>query len=233
MNLSRLISNRGNTLSVDRRDIESYAKQHYRKLHKAKRATWNGRQIKNAFQTAIALADFDNKSPNQDDHAAPHEERPAVLTRAHFEVVAKASEGFDDYLCRIHGTDADRARRAGERDGDDGLAIGFGRRRSSLALFPLTSPKKSAKKRDDDDDTSDSSSTEDVDPKDRKRSKKEKKAKKYAEPSDSSTSEDDDEKEKKKRKKEKNSKKKAEEAAKSKGRVKAEADSTEETSSSE
>ena len=231
MNLSRLIANRSDTLVVHREDIENYAKEHYKDLRNANRATWNGRQIKNAFQTAIALAEFDNRTRRQDKGSPAEEGRLTVLRREHFEVVAKASEGFDDYLCRIHGPDGDRARRAGERDGDDVPPTGGGgKRRSSLALFPLSGPKKPTKARED---SSDSSSSDDQDPKDKKRHKKDKKAKKYAESSDSSSSEDEDEKEKKRRKKEKKAKKKAEEAAKLKEKLKPISNDSEETSSSE
>jgi hypothetical protein len=107
MNLQRLAKNK-KELEVEAEEIEEYARQHYKDLSKKDKPIWNGRQIKNAFQTAIALAEFDaNKK-----HTEP------VLAPEHFQVVAKASEGFDDYLSRIHGTDADRARREGQRDDD-------------------------------------------------------------------------------------------------------------------
>jgi hypothetical protein len=104
MNINRLIEQK--RIDVEYDSIAEYAKQHYKALFKAKRTTWNGRQIKNAFQTAMALAEFDAKIKRQ---AKP------VLTKEHFEVVAKASEGFDEYLFRLHGTDAERARLEGGR----------------------------------------------------------------------------------------------------------------------
>ena len=223
MNLSRLIANRSDTLVVDRDAIEKYAKQHYRVLRNANRATWNGRQIKNAFQTAIALAEFDNR--------AKEEDRVAVLTKAHFQVVAKASEGFDEYLSRIHGPDADRARRAGERDDDDIPMNGMsaGRRLSSSAVFHLPSPKKVAKKRND---SSESSSSDGEDLKEKKRHNKEKQAKKHVEFSDSTSSEDEDKKERKKRKQDKKARKKAEDEAKLK-KMKAKIEHSDDSISSE
>lgn len=159
MNLNRLVTNRRH-LEVDRKKIESYAKKHYKDLTRSNRATWNGRQIKNAFQTAIALAEFDAKDRNQ---AKP------VLTTEHFNVVAMASEGFDYYLSRIHGTDADRARRDGQRDDD------LRDMRSRPTLFPEASSKPSKKY-----ESSDSSSSEDSDAKEKKKPKKEKKKEKKA-----------------------------------------------------
>ena len=119
MNLQRLIENR-DYIEVDNKAIKKYAKKHYMELSKAKRGPWNGRQIKNAFQTAIALAEFDSKTEGQ---------TKPTLTTEHFKVVAKASEGFDKYLIRIHGTDMDRARREGQRDDEQSQAV----------VFPVTS----------------------------------------------------------------------------------------------
>ena len=115
MNLKRLMQNQSH-IEVDAKAIKRFAKKHYIGLSKAKRGPWNGRQIKNAFQTAIALAEFDART---DAHPRP------VLTVEHFEIVAKASEGFDAYLARIHGPDMDRARREGQRDDEQAQAVVF------------------------------------------------------------------------------------------------------------
>lgn len=68
---------------------------------------WNGRQIQNAFQTAIALAQFKvRKTP---------EKRPEI-TVEHFETVAKASIQFDSYLKEVHlGDEAKNAKKKGVR----------------------------------------------------------------------------------------------------------------------
>ena len=158
MNLQRLTDNKKD-LEVDCDAILDYAKEHYKRLSKAHGSTWNGRQIKNAFQTAMALAEFDAKN---------RQDTKPKLTTEHFKIVAKASEGFDEYLSRIHGTDADRARREGQRD-DDPRDDGSKRGHFPLAFKP-------AKK----EGTSDSSSSEESDIKEKKKRKKEKKAKKKA-----------------------------------------------------
>ncbi|KAL8811797.1 MAG: hypothetical protein Q9223_007455, partial [Gallowayella weberi] len=75
MNLERLSKSK-RALAVDGEEIYEYAKQHYKALVKKGKTTWNGRQIKNAFQTAIALAEFD---------ANKREGRP-ILAVEHFQV---------------------------------------------------------------------------------------------------------------------------------------------------
>lgn len=155
MNLQRLIEHRHN-FDAEVKEITKYAKRHYRTLEKSKRATWNGRQIKNAFQTAIALAEFDAKME--------HKSKPVLRTK-HFEVVARASEGFDYYLSMIHGTDADRAKREGMRFDDPRDVM------SRPNLLPST-PRSTNKYA-----SSNSSSSEESDAKEKKKRKKEKKEK--------------------------------------------------------
>lgn len=155
MNLERLVKGK-KALDVEGKEIYEYARQHYKELSKNKRPTWNGRQIKNAFQTAIALAEFD----------ANKKEGKPILALEHFQVVAQASEDFDDYLIRVHGgTDADRARLHGQRDDDPRES------RSQSTFFPTATPK--SKKYEG----SDSSSSETSDAKEKKKRKKEKEKK--------------------------------------------------------
>jgi hypothetical protein len=73
--------------SIEEKDILRYSKEHFNKLKADKFLNWNGRQIRNAFQTAIALAEYD---------ARPGEK--PVLSRKQFETVATASRDFDQYL---------------------------------------------------------------------------------------------------------------------------------------
>ena len=146
MNLQQLIEQRHN-FDADVKGITKYAKRHYRTLEKSKRATWNGRQIKNAFQTAIALAEFDAKTE--------HNSKP-ILSTKHFEVVARAM---------IHGTDADRAKREGMRFDDPRDVM------SRPTLLPST-PKSTNRYA-----SSSSSSSEESDAKAKKKRKKVKKEK--------------------------------------------------------
>ena len=107
MNLTRTQEGKKN-IQVDRAEIRGYAKKHYKELK------WNGRQIRNAFQTAIALAEFDAKKEaikagveGAEDMIHP----PAKLTRQKFVKVAKASKDFDEYLKEVYSglNDADIA----------------------------------------------------------------------------------------------------------------------------
>ena len=96
MNLDRL--NRENKkpaparkIEFDTEEIMEFARGHWRDGHR-----WNGRQIKNAFQTAIALAEWDaSDSPN----ACPGD--IAHLETKHFKDVAIASARFDQYLLKV------------------------------------------------------------------------------------------------------------------------------------
>jgi hypothetical protein len=109
MNIDRL-ERENNSLNCktaihfDRKEIEKFAKRHWKDGNR-----WNGRQIKNAFQTAVALADWDNlkeNAPNGDDtKSSPH------LARKHFETVAAASAHFDRYLMEVRSSDQHRAKR--------------------------------------------------------------------------------------------------------------------------
>ena len=86
-------------LEIDEDEVLDYALQHFEDLKKAGKGRsggWNGRQIKNAFMSAIALAYY--KVP---------ESQQVRLGVSHFKKVAKASKEFDDYMTRTQaGRDA-------------------------------------------------------------------------------------------------------------------------------
>ncbi|KAI0193584.1 hypothetical protein EV127DRAFT_360831 [Xylaria flabelliformis] len=82
-------------------EILKWAKKNYKNLG------WNGRQIRNAFQTVLALSEFKakgkkNKSKNSDKQANP------VVKLRYFKVVANAMNQFNEYLKATHGYDEDR-----------------------------------------------------------------------------------------------------------------------------
>ncbi|KAF4835117.1 hypothetical protein CGCTS75_v002692 [Colletotrichum tropicale] len=75
---------------------------------------WNGRQIRNAFQTAIALAEFKAQSKDKarrtgKDSSSPTPRSPKrpVLSQDTFMLIAEASTQFNDYLLQTHGQDED------------------------------------------------------------------------------------------------------------------------------
>lgn len=88
-------------IRVHRGRILRFAELNYETLQ------WNGRQIQNAFQTALALAQFKvRKTPDK---------RPEI-TIEHFETIAKASIQFDTYLKEVHrGDEAKNAKTKGVR----------------------------------------------------------------------------------------------------------------------
>lgn len=104
-NLRRTLERKQGSLIAnqdDINDINMFAEKHYTE-NVASKSTWNGRQIRNAFQTAAALAEFEAleahaQAKKAGTAAADSSPQPAVLTRRHFEVVADASLEFDLYI---------------------------------------------------------------------------------------------------------------------------------------
>ncbi|RYP65063.1 hypothetical protein DL770_009078 [Monosporascus sp. CRB-9-2] len=74
---------------------------------------WNGREIRNAFQTAVALAEFRlSQNPNKTKHDNP------TLDQRDFEQVCRMTKQFKQYLIDVHGDDEEgRAFRAKARAG--------------------------------------------------------------------------------------------------------------------
>ncbi|KAI2462837.1 hypothetical protein F4781DRAFT_426853 [Annulohypoxylon bovei var. microspora] len=79
-------------IKVDKEKILQYADLNFEELH------WNGRQIRNAFQSALALAEF----KVQDTSKSP------ILSVEQFDTIAQASHEFDHYLLTTHGLDEDK-----------------------------------------------------------------------------------------------------------------------------
>ncbi|KAK7994126.1 Mss4-like protein [Apiospora arundinis] len=96
----------GRRVSYDMSSMLNFAEQHYREHQLYNR--WNGRQIRNACQTALALAEYDSHGGRiiQDDEA---EDNTLVeLQLRHFQLVQKAYLDFGCYLGDIRGTQGDR-----------------------------------------------------------------------------------------------------------------------------
>ena len=79
--------------SVDK--IIRWVKENWRDLK------WNGRQIRNTFQTVLALTEFLAKTKD----GTPTSPK---LQRKHFKTVANASRQFNEYLQETHGMDEER-----------------------------------------------------------------------------------------------------------------------------
>lgn len=97
--LCRRAKSQQERLEIDEDELLDYAVQHFDDLKKAGKGRsggWNGRQIKNAFMSAIALANYNVPDGHQ-----------VRLGTSHFKKVARASKEFDDYMTRTQaGRDA-------------------------------------------------------------------------------------------------------------------------------
>ena len=100
MNLGRIEKSDIN-LEIQADKIMKFAKAHWSDSKRKGTPRWNGRQIKNAFQTAIALAKYDYN----DEHFGPDSsevDRPR-LSDKHFEIVSNTSDHFDEYISAVYG----------------------------------------------------------------------------------------------------------------------------------
>ncbi|KAM0254283.1 hypothetical protein ACHAQJ_006923 [Trichoderma viride] len=105
-------------IRFNRKEIEAFARKHWKSNGEGTR--WNGRQIKNAFQTAIALADWDHVESTG---GILHPDGP-LLKIEHFKKVAQASAHFDNYLISVRNTDGYRAKQLDIRRDDIGYELG-------------------------------------------------------------------------------------------------------------
>ncbi|KAG9228841.1 hypothetical protein BJ875DRAFT_476478 [Amylocarpus encephaloides] len=85
-------------IDIEEGKIRRFYERHWEENIPYPSRAWNGRQIKNAFQTALALANWDF----HDAESTPRLERP-FLKAAHFVQVAETSAHFDDYISDVHG----------------------------------------------------------------------------------------------------------------------------------
>ncbi|CZT15096.1 uncharacterized protein RCC_00995 [Ramularia collo-cygni] len=97
LNLDRIETSPEFDLDIRRKDIMDFCKKHWETNQDFPGRLWNGRQIKNGFHTAIALANWDF----WDNKGHEKREKP-LLTAKQFEYVAKTSSAFDDYLDEVH-----------------------------------------------------------------------------------------------------------------------------------
>lgn len=101
------------TIKVDHDTLIAHAESLFNTQESQKESgpVWNGRQIRNAFQSAVALAGF-RIQPGQ----------PVILSKEHFEKVSEVSNHFNNYLWHVKRAhnDADMARIGMLRD--DGYA---------------------------------------------------------------------------------------------------------------
>ena len=109
----------GIILHIDEAEILTFAKKHYFSTA-SKKANWNGRQIRNAFQTATSLAEYEahEHKSKQNKARSLEQTRPSELELKvdHFDRVAWASFEFDQYLSQTRAlTDTELAFQNAER----------------------------------------------------------------------------------------------------------------------
>lgn len=115
-------------LFIDDKAIMHYANWLFDSYSQAPHQRWNGRQIRNAFQIAYSLVDYDTEDTSwenweEKDATAGKSGQEAVsgptLNHRQFQTVAKSIEKFDHYLeDAIQATEVDQARLGGLRADD-------------------------------------------------------------------------------------------------------------------
>ncbi|KAL8365341.1 hypothetical protein RB595_004242 [Gaeumannomyces hyphopodioides] len=103
-NLARI---RSSAVDMEMREDEItqfYERQWHENQKSQRLRIWNGRDIRNAFQTALALAQYEFFEARRD----PDIDMPRPVLRAdHFERVGSTSAFFDEYISNMHGIDGD------------------------------------------------------------------------------------------------------------------------------
>jgi len=119
-NLLNVISRDNQTQAIkvefDENDLLDFVETHFRE-HEAEKTTWNGRQIRNAFQTAIALGRTDRikmlkKKGLTEEEAEKKGKKKGKekylkihLTRENFTKIAKTANEFEEYMANVRGSD--------------------------------------------------------------------------------------------------------------------------------
>ena len=113
--ISERFRRKGRRVIVEESQIFSHVKEYYEKHEHAR---WNGRQIRNSCQTALALAEYDSQGSEQQ---APQAE--INLRQGHFKIVSDAYLDFIQYLKTVRNTSADEwAKQTGIRALEKDLA---------------------------------------------------------------------------------------------------------------
>jgi len=164
--------------AIDEVGIIEFARKHYKKNPESSR--WNGRQIRNAFHTAIAMAEYQARAAHKINVKDPEAygedvgDLPVNLGKEQFKVLSRSVKQFDDYMKDTMGTSY-------EQKAEDEMI------RKAKVQSKKKKHRKSKSKRRDSTDSSDSSSSSEV-VKKRKGKKSRKSEKKTADNTSSSNS---------------------------------------------
>lgn len=94
---------KGRIIEIDRMKIAIFAARYFAEHSDAR---WNGRQIRNACQTALALAEFEAHGEVLQETENHHS--VVKLNVNHFEIVGRAYLEFTKYMQKLYGTSASR-----------------------------------------------------------------------------------------------------------------------------
>jgi hypothetical protein len=123
-------------IEFDENELLTFAEKHYQEHEKEKR-TWNGRQIRNAFQTAIALGRTDRikmlkkrglteqEAEKRAQEKGKDKYLKIYLTRKNFRKIAQTAKDFEEYMVSVRGDDEGVAKNEMVRD--DRFVPGAGR----------------------------------------------------------------------------------------------------------
>lgn len=113
LNLGMIKTRLEDRVKIEEDEIITAAGKHWREH---KHARWNGRQIRNACQTALALAEFDAQPKGKKYDIKEKSTAKVHLKLSHLQIVSNAYLEFTEYLKAVHGADADgRAKESGLR----------------------------------------------------------------------------------------------------------------------
>lgn len=90
------------SIKIDKDEIRDYVSTYWDMNEKAR---WNGRQIRNACQTAMALAEYEAQSKSKKRNGATKTDVKVHLKVRHVERVADTYLAFFNYLKGVYGSD--------------------------------------------------------------------------------------------------------------------------------
>ena len=171
-------------VTINGDEIIKFAKKHWKDSKDSKRARWNGRQIRNAFHTAVAMAEFRARTQKGGAGYDNGKDVEISVGRVEFEKIASTAREFDTYMTETMGSTYEaKADREGLRKEQ--------KKEEEKVRKNKKKNKQSKSKKESDSDSSESESEDDDDAK-KKKKKKPSKSKKRSDSSSGGESEDDD-----------------------------------------
>jgi len=171
-------------VTINGEEIIKFAKKHWKDSKDSKRARWNGRQIRNAFHTAVAMAEFRARTQKGGAGYDNGKDVEISVGRVEFEKIASTAREFDNYMTETTGSTFEaKASREGLRKEQ---------KKEEEKAKKNKKKKQSKSKKESDSSDSESESEDDDDAKRKKKKKKPSKSKKRSDSSSGSESEDDD-----------------------------------------